>query len=264
MKKSFQKIEGKKEDEEENVRKHNYKQGHSESASATQNQHSRSSPDRNVFQQPAPSGSTTLPENVTVPGFGRVRIFLPPTVSSPTVEERRNLIQILPPNEVCPMCCNFDPKEAQQDRHSNPHHPLWATRDYNIPTGTPAGMKRIEKPEYLLDAAKGGCLYCGMVQSALEAIHPGWTNEKTFIHIYLAHGLPVVVRLEFGGTFTATLGREMALAIGAELREGHDLALSVRLRDHSKPAVDVEIYRPRLPPDQLTLGGMSFYQSRTR
>lgn len=112
-------------------------------------------------------------------------------------------------------------------------------------------------------------MYCTMVRSALGAVCPEWETEGSYIHIFLALGLPVVVRLEFGVISSLPIEREAADGLfRVELPQGYDLNFVVTVGSGSetfKSAIDVEIYRPRLAPDQSTVGGMSFdYSDKVR
>ncbi len=174
--------------------------------------------------------------------------------SSTNIEELRNLIQISQP-ALCPVCCNFDPYKAPRDGESDERQPSWARTEYKIPAGTPVGKITIEKSEELVAAAQNGCLYCCMVRIALGAVHEGWETEKSFIDIYLAPNLPVVVRLTFGGTSTVTLGREAMLELGIDLPEGQNMNFTITIEDTDKPPIYVEIYRPTVDSEATTAGG---------
>jgi hypothetical protein len=169
-----------------------------------------------------------------------------------TVEEAKNLCQIpLPP--LCAVCCNFDPYRAPPDHDDSEGPKSWARKEYNIPEGIPVGKISIGKSEDLIESAKRGCFYCSMVFTALGAVSPGWDSEKSFIHIFLAAGLPVCVRLQFGVTSTVVLGKEEMLGLGIELEEGQVMDFVMTVGDPNKPAIDVEIYRPQVPLDQRTV-----------
>lgn len=116
----------------------------------------------------------------------------------------------------------------------------------------------IDKAESLIESAQRGCFYCTMIRSSLEAAQPGWESEKAFIYVYLAPGLPVIVRLQFGATSTVKLGREAMLGLGIDLPEGQAMDFIITVGDPTKEAIDVEIYRPHLTVGQTTVGGMSF------
>jgi hypothetical protein len=268
----FKKI-GKKDDEDGgNKRDSMAEQGPSRLATALQNMNlsSGSSPAQTqpIRSQPAPSGSTTLPQtaNVAPPPvnklnargpapLGELSAILASPASSYTMGNPRDLIQISLPG-ICPVCCNFDPYQAPPDRDS-PRS--WAMPEFNIPAGTTVGNIELEKSEEVLESAKRGCLYCTMIQTALGAVHSGWESEKSFVHIFLAPGLPVSVRLQFGSTATVALGREEATnLLGVEVPEGQQMAFIATLEDPSKPPIDVEIYQPRVDPGQLTVAGTWF------
>lgn len=207
--------------------------------------------------------------SATVP-FEQLRELLASPAITSSVVKAQDLINIAPPEKVCTVCLNFDPFLAFT-KSSADQHKLWADKEYKISSGNPFGKITVEKSKYLLDATTGGCLYCTMVQSALGAVSPGWETEGSYIHIFLALGLPVVVRLEFGTISSLPIEREAADGLfQIELPQGFDLDFVITVGSGSdaskasKPAIDVEIYRPRLAPDQSIVGGTSFNYSRTK
>ncbi|OBT87532.1 hypothetical protein VE02_03765 [Pseudogymnoascus sp. 03VT05] len=210
-----------------------------------------------MSQQPPPSGSMKI--SATVP-FEQLRELLASPAITSSVLKAQDLINIEPPSKVCTVCLNFDPflafKKSGADQHK-----LWAGKEYKISSGKPFGKITIEKSQYLLDAAKGGCIYCTMVQSALGAVSPGWETEGSYIHIFLALDLPVIVRLEFGVISSLPIEREAVNGLfQVELPQDFNLDFVVTVgsgsnaSNASKPAIDVEIYRPRLGPDKSTVG----------
>jgi len=250
MKNLFQKVRGKEKDG-----------GKPNSLQLKQNQNDESfspqSQSQNVQQTPS---SYQLRWISSVP-LDQVKPLLAQPASKST-EDIRNLIQFLP-TSLCPVCCNLDPSKAPSES-SNPHGTSWAEVEYKIPHGTPIGKIEIEKSEELLQAAKGGCIYCNVVALALGAIQPGWETGPSFIHIFLATGLPVVVRLQSGATTKVSLGREEALSLGVELSEGQTFNLMFTLQNDPKPPIEVEIYRSVIPEDLLTVGGTLFSLSRNK
>lgn len=201
--------------------------------------------------------------SVTVP-FEQLHDLLASPAITSSVSKAQDLINIEPPSKVCTVCLNFDPFLAFK-KSSADQHKLWADKEYKSSSGKPFGKITIEKSQYLLDAAQGGCIYCTVVQSALGAVSPGWETEGSYIHIFLALDLPVVVRLEFGVISSLPIEREAADGLfQVELPQGFNLDFVITVgsgsngSNASKPAIDVEIYRPRLGPDQSTVGGMSF------
>jgi hypothetical protein len=264
MKNVFRKMRGKKDDEEGSGRKFKDERGRSGPATAPQNLPFKPPPaqNQNVGQQPtsATSGSVTRANaamrSTAPPPLGGLSALLASPASSPAAGDARDLIQIHPP-ALCPVCYNLDPYQAPPD--NSEIRQSWARTEYSHPpTGTPVAKIALEKSEALLESANRGCIYCCMVQTALGAVHPGWETEKSFIHLFLAPGLPVVARLEFGATHNIALGREAVRErYGIELRQGQNMNFVVTLVDPSKPAIDIEIYRPRLGPDQTTATGTS-------
>ncbi|KAF2674040.1 HET-domain-containing protein [Microthyrium microscopicum] len=197
-------------------------------------------------------GSNTLSVTSTKPidQIGNI-LALP---ASSVAEDPREIIHINPPS-ICPICYNFDPYHAPPD--GDAANTPWACSEYKIPQDTPIARIDVEKSEQLLEAAKAGCLYCVMVTSSLGAVQPGWENEKSFVHIFLAAGLPVIVRLQFGGTSTVTMTREQMLGMGVELPEGQTMNFVITVSDPEKPPIEVEIYRPIVPDDQITVADIA-------
>ncbi|KAE9364806.1 HET-domain-containing protein [Stipitochalara longipes BDJ] len=187
--------------------------------------------------------------------FAQLGPLLAAPASSTTPEEARELCEI-PLPALCPICYNFDPYQAPRNGNASEHQKSWAKEEYKIPQGIPVAKITVEKSEELIESAKRGCFYCSMVFAALGAVSPGWENEKSFIHIFLAPRLPVYVRLEFGVTSTVTLGREGMLGLGIELQEGQTMNFIITVGDPSKPAIDVEIYRPYISPDQKIIADL--------
>jgi len=217
---------------------------------------SSSAQNRNVGRLSAPpetSGTGRLRIRSTYSSsLEGLRVVMASPASSMPAEEARNLIQI-EQQGFCPVCCNLDPYQAppDTDRYSYPR------TEYNIPAGTPVGKITIENSEHLLESLRRGCLYCGMVRTSLSGVHPGWEAEKSFIHLYLAPGLPVIVHLQFGATGSVAMGREEAMReLGVDLPEGQRMNLTYTLSEASKPPIDIEIYRPVLGLDETTVGGM--------
>jgi hypothetical protein len=238
---------------------------------------------QHVEQHPAsfgakytPSGSTNAPQTAKAssPSTGRLSgqgsvpfeqlaALLAAPASSTTVEEAKDLCKIpLPP--LCAVCCNFDPYRTPPDHDESEGPRSWARTEYNIPESIPVGKISIQKSEDLIESAKRGCFYCSMVFAALGAVSPGWDSEKSFIHIFLAAGLPVCVRLQFGVTSTVALGKEEMLELGIELEEGQIMDFVMTVGDPNKPAIDVEIYRPQVPLDQRTVACMWSFSNSTR
>ncbi|KAK4038553.1 heterokaryon incompatibility protein-domain-containing protein [Parachaetomium inaequale] len=176
--------------------------------------------------------------------------------SSMPAEAAQNLVRI---NQtvVCPVCRNLDPHQIVLDNGASVSRQSWADREYNMAAGVPAGRITVENSKTLLDSAQRGCLYCIAVQSALGAVHPGWETEPhSFLHIFLARGLPVVVRLKFGSTFNRAMGGPGTIRdLGLELPEGELMGFNIEVSTTpDKPAIDVEIFRPVTDPDQATVG----------
>lgn len=84
-------------------------------------------------------------------------------------------------------------------------------------------------------------MHCFILRSALGAVYPNWENEETVITLFLAVGVPVVVRMEFGRYETTTMSREQAMQA-----YGYDVPIKweVSVIDPAKEKFEVEIYRP--------------------
>lgn len=206
---------------------------------------------------PAPS-DTTSPSSV--PPMEEIRRLLRQPATTATDEQKYMFRFQL--EGVCPVCYNLDPYQAPPD--IGPDKKSWAQREYIIPEKTPASKIEIYSPEKLREAAKEGCLYCTLVVSALEAEHPGWETEKTYLYIFLAAGAPPIVCLAFGKTSSVTMTWEEATGfLGLDLPEGQNMTFMVAVGKDLKP-IEVEIYRPIIPEDQLTIGGTSFSSNGSR
>ncbi|KIN07040.1 hypothetical protein OIDMADRAFT_150311 [Oidiodendron maius Zn] len=158
------------------------------------------------------------------------------------------------PRALCPVCYNLDPYQAPPnvswDKKS------WAQIEYIIPEKTPASEIEVYSPEKLREAAKKGCLYCTIVAATLAAVHPGWETKETFPFIFLAAGAPAIVRLNFGKTAIWAMTREQASGfLGLDIPEGPDMEFVVAAGEGETPKrpIEVEIYRPIIPDDQLTI-----------
>ncbi|KAN0101481.1 HET domain containing protein [Hyaloscypha variabilis] len=157
---------------------------------------------------------------------------------------------------LCSVCYNLDPYQAPP--HIDSDKKSWAQQKYIIPAKGPASKIEIYSPEKLRKAAKDGCLYCTLVVAALAGVHPGWETEDTYLFIFLAAGVPAIVCLTFGKTRSVTMTREEASStFGRDYPEGEDMTFIVASGSDLTP-IEVEIYRPIIPEDQLTVGDIAF------
>lgn len=205
-------------------------------------------PNRNPTEAATPSGSrpSQTPNMAFSPvSAGQLNILS----SAPTLDDPKAVLGVHKP-ALCGVCCNLDPRQTPPDPTTS-----WATKEFNIPPEAPSGKITIQKSEHLLESAKLGCFYCGVVQAVLGKFHPGWEKEESFISIFVALGLPVVVRLQFGQLATSTLEREDMNKLGMVLPEGETMAFSMEMTFPDKGVLEVEIYRPRLTLDQMSRGG---------
>lgn len=147
---------------------------------------------------------------------------------------------------LCPVCYNLNPILAPKATTS------WAAREYKIPATTPVGEITISDREYLIQAAEDGCFHCSMIKIALATADSEWASKPSIIHIYLALGLPVVVRLQVGYMVAESLDRDSALQkTGYKIPEGSDrLNVSLALYNPGHELIELEIYRLRQEQDQ--------------
>ncbi|KAH7321952.1 heterokaryon incompatibility protein-domain-containing protein [Rhexocercosporidium sp. MPI-PUGE-AT-0058] len=188
----------------------------------------------------------------------RPLLALPATTLGASGEgiEGRAIVKVQPPKEICPICCNLNAFHAPQDGDGSTATPSWAAVEYQIPKGIPVGKKTVEDSKALLDSAASGCFYCAMVQVALSAIHPGWDAERSVLDIHLAPDLPVVIRLHFGKLSNIQASEEDMLDFGAVVPKGQNMTFTISIVNRSKPDIEIELYRPRLRPDELTVGDL--------
>ncbi|KIX00097.1 uncharacterized protein Z518_10234 [Rhinocladiella mackenziei CBS 650.93] len=121
----------------------------------------------------------------------------------------------------------------------------WAQKEYNIPPQTAAGEIEVKEAKDIVQTAQTGCIYCTILCIVLNQMYPGWEVES-FLRIFVASGLPVVVRLLFGKTVTV----ERYETPGYVLPAGQIMDLSMDLTDPEKPPVEIEIYRPGFSADR--------------
>ncbi|KAH8892775.1 HET-domain-containing protein [Thozetella sp. PMI_491] len=156
---------------------------------------------------------------------------------------------------LCRICYNLDPYQAPQDNDFGEEQPSWVRSEYKVPPGTRAAEVEIPKAAELIESSQTGCLYCLIVRSALDAIHEDWKKEDGFIRLFLAPGLPVVVRIQSGAmSIGLPLGRESMRGFGLELQEGENMQFRVMVTSVSSSPIDIEIYRPRIEPQEITVG----------
>jgi hypothetical protein len=139
---------------------------------------------------------------------------------------------------------------------------------------SPASASNIQDPSSLIQVApKQICSVCYNFDAAAasngDPTEKTWVSKEyvvppgTFINIFLATNYPVVVRLSFGATSTVNLGREAMLEMGIQLQEGQTMNFIITVADATKPAIDIELYRPHLPAEQTTVGD-KFFSPRQR
>jgi hypothetical protein len=160
----------------------------------------------------------------------------------------------------CPVCYSLDPNNAPPEGGGPTTQVSWAVKEYSIDPQTAGGKIAITDVKLLhKNAEEAGCFHCKMICMSLDTIHPGWQNEQAFLHIFVAAGLPAVVRLQFGTIhFSPPIEREFAGRMGTALSEGVNLqvAATVRPKDDLRPDVEFEIYRPKIPKEGPIFSGM--------
>lgn len=137
----------------------------------------------------------------------------------------------------CSNCLDFDPTRASQATDGLTEE-SWARKEYNIDPRTPSGVIKVKDAHSILQTAQLGCIHCSILSLVLVQIQPDWQEEDCFLTIYVAQGLPVVVRLLFGKTGVQRYDN------GFQLQPGRVLDLTFDLVDPSKSGVEFEIFHP--------------------
>ncbi|KAK5655869.1 hypothetical protein OQA88_5408 [Cercophora sp. LCS_1] len=133
------------------------------------------------------------------------------------------LIPVLPSSIACQVCFHLNPYQAPEDGSPDRGDPSWVMREFDVPAETRAAKIQIKDSTDLITA---------------------FENEKAFIRIYLAPGVPVMARLEFGSLDTLAVSAEDAVR---DYGYTVPMMLTVDIVKSLKPGVEVEIYRPRAP-----------------
>jgi hypothetical protein len=170
-------------------------------------------------------------------------------------------VQFTPP-ELCPVCFNLDPFQVPPEHNRDRRDRSWAKFEFKVPDDTPVVQIQIDKGADLVESSQGGCLTCNMVATALSGVAPGWEEKAAFIEVFLAPGLPLVVRLVVGATVSMTVGPEEARTYGVVLSEGQALTFDIVVRrkdeEWGTDEVEVEVYRPSVVQGEATVGGECF------
>ncbi|KLU92415.1 hypothetical protein MAPG_11361 [Magnaporthiopsis poae ATCC 64411] len=166
-------------------------------------------------------------------------------------------VRFTPPS-LCSVCFNLDPFKVPAEHN---REPSWARSEFKIRDDTPAVHFRIDKGTDVVESSQSGCLTCNMVVTALSGFAPGWEVRPTFIHVFLAPGLPLVVRLEFGSITSLFMWSEDALpAFGLVLPEEQRLKLEFVARRNDEHPVEIEIYRPSVVQEEATVGDAALWE----
>lgn len=142
----------------------------------------------------------------------------------------------------CLVCRDLDPLRGSKATDGLTED-SWATKEYDINPTTSAGVIEVKDAKEILISGPSGCIYCMILGTALNAVRPGWDTEDVFLNIYVADGLPVVVRLSFGKIVQVPRTTEQLQRSGIVLPQGRTMTLTLTVTDPSKPAVEIELYR---------------------
>ncbi|KAH8674264.1 heterokaryon incompatibility protein-domain-containing protein [Xylariales sp. PMI_506] len=179
---------------------------------------------------------------------------LDPTTGTVTITNLR-------PSRICAVCYNLSTKEAQRAGYGNlvdVEQKTWVDLEYkDRPSTSPAAKIRIEQSKALLASAQSGCLYCAIIRKAFGTAHPGWESEQTYIHIFLAPGLPVIVRLDYGATSSGPIGEASSLPWGSPEGRSLGFQISIAPSEPKRSGLELEIYRPWVSLNQLQPGNTS-------
>jgi len=160
--------------------------------------------------------------------------------SDPTISSSPTVVTLA--KSGCAVCQDLDPNRGSKATDGLTED-SWASKEYDIALNTPAGVIEVKDAKEILNTAETGCMYCMILSAALNAIHPGWHTEDVFLNVYVANGLPVVVRLSFGKTVHIPASKEQLERSGVVLPPGRTMTFEATLVDPSKPAVEIELYR---------------------
>ncbi|KAK4039160.1 heterokaryon incompatibility protein-domain-containing protein [Parachaetomium inaequale] len=163
---------------------------------------------------------------------------------------------------LCAVCYNLDPYQAPPDLHWNQDRDkaAWAQYEYKLAPGTPVAKIEISDAAELRASAERGCVFCSMVATALGGAVPGWEKEESYLYLFLAPGLPLVVRLHFGRMSSRAAGPEDMLALGVVVPEGKKVSWVVETQrpsdDESRQTQEFEIYRRSVDREKTTVGDL--------
>jgi len=128
----------------------------------------------------------------------------------------------------------------------------------------------ISRAKEILGRAHGGCVFCNAIAEALTALYPRWRKGKGYLDVFLASGLPIVVRWTAGITKVLSgvgeCGTDLVLTATtidtAPLQRsannlGRPRTSERKPEDIVNPSFELELYRPRIPLEHLTLGSAS-------
>jgi len=165
-------------------------------------------------------------------------------------------VQITQPS-LCPVCFNLDPLKVPHQRN---RARSWAKSEFKIPEETPMVCFQIDKGTDLVGSSQGGCFTCNMLATALSGIVRNWEEKTTFLQVFLASGLPLVLRFVNGSTASLRrIGPAEARSYGAVLPEGKKLAFDIVMKKKDEELgsemAEIEIYRPSVAQEEPTAGG---------
>jgi hypothetical protein len=187
----------------------------------------------------------------------QLAVLMRQAASKFTQGDPRHLIQARP-LVLCTVCYNLDLNETPPggafigfERNEN----AWARYEYNLPPGALVGKIDIRDSSKLIAAAQRGCLICAMISRSISSFSPGWDKQISYIHLFLASNLPLVVRLRFGGVSRRMVGPEVLHAEGIVAPKGESMNMGLELELDGHRAMEIELYRRIIPPEHATVGG---------
>jgi hypothetical protein len=200
------------------------------------------------------SSSAIVPENVspftetTQPIISRELSRLVESVAySRNTNELIDTIQVqfTPP---CSTCYALDARKIP----TGTKHDDWAQIEYNVSAEMPSRKLSLGHAQ-LLDSSALGCIYCVMICKSLSDMRPGWETQSSFIELFLAPNLPIVVRWIRGST--STMGPLWEESLGANIQWSIELKTATT-PGNIEPDIEFEIYRPEVL-DQMSISGTS-------
>jgi hypothetical protein len=98
---------------------------------------------------------------------------------------------------VCQVCHHLNPDFVQCNKY-NKFSGSWAMREFKDAGKIRSCSFDIPNSKDLVGSAGKGCRYCGLVCTALTKMFPGWESKESFMDVYLAWGLPIILKFNYG------------------------------------------------------------------